>query len=326
MKLQKPEFVYMSGSLRPWDEATLHVGCEAAIRGLNVFEGIKAYRQPDGSLAILMLRPHYERLRRSARLLHIPCEVEFEEFTAAIRQLTEALSQPDKEMWFRPTLFVTQGHWGEDTAAELTVTGYQADMSPPQPIHLGVSTWRRSEDVSLPARIKTGSNYQVGRLARIEGRARGCQDMILLNQWGRVAEGTGSCLLMVRDGAVYTPPPTEGALESITVNIVEALARSMDIPFIRQPIDRTELLIAEELALCGTLAEVISAKSIDGLPLPKEPSVLRALQTRYFEAVRGIDPHPFIQLTTVSVAKKTSPKPVQNGESELSGLATTRNR
>ena len=65
-----------------------------------------------------------------------------------------------------------------------------------------MSTWRRSSDVSLPARIKTGSNYQVGRLARIEGRARGCQDMVLLNEAGRVAESTGSCLLLVRNGKV----------------------------------------------------------------------------------------------------------------------------
>ncbi|EKD36569.1 MAG: branched-chain amino acid aminotransferase, partial [uncultured bacterium] len=69
MKLQKPDFVHMNGKLRPWDEATLHVGCEAAIRGLNVFEGVKSYRQPDGSLAIVLLRRHYERLQRSARLL-----------------------------------------------------------------------------------------------------------------------------------------------------------------------------------------------------------------------------------------------------------------
>ena len=48
--------------------------------------------------------------------------------------------------------------------------------------------------------------------------------MILLNQWGRVAEATGACVLMVRDNVVYTPPASEGALESITLAVVEALA------------------------------------------------------------------------------------------------------
>lgn len=297
MKLQKPAFVYRNGKLIPWDEATLHVGCEAVNRGLNVFEGVKGYRQPDGSLGIVMLRRHYERLQHSARLLHIPCDPSYEEFAQAIAMVTESLLEPGKEMWLRATLFVTEGHWGEGTAAELIVTGYQADPEPPHPIDVGVSTWRRSVDVSLPARIKTGTNYQVARLARIEGRKSGCQDMVLLNQWGRVAECTGSCILMVRAGKIYTPPATEGALESITLDVIEALAQSMGYRFIRQPIDRTELLIADELALCGTLAEVVPIKSIEGLALPGQSPILQSLQTRYFDAVRGISPHPFVELT-----------------------------
>ena len=304
MKLQKPEFVHMNGKLRPWDEATLHVGCEAAIRGLNVFEGVKGYRQPDGSLAIVMLRSHYERLQRSARLLYIPFEHTYEELVNGLRELAEALVQPDKEMWFRITLFVTQGHWGQDTAAEMVITGYQVDTALPQPINLGVSTWRRSPDVSLPARIKTGTNYQVARLARIEGRALGCEDMVLLNQEGRVAEATGSCILMVREGKVYTPPETEGALESITLHAIEALARKLGIPFERRPIDRTELVIADELAICGTLAEVVQVKVIEGRPLPAKAPLLQALQASYFQAVRGIEPHPEIEMTRITVPAK----------------------
>jgi branched-chain amino acid aminotransferase len=127
--------------------------------------------------------------------------------------------------------------------------------------------------------------------------------MVLLNQWGRVAEATGSCLLMVRDGKVYTPPATEGALESITVDVIEALAGSMGIPFIRRPIDRTELLVADELAICGTLAEVIGVKSVEGLPVLQKSSILKLLQARYFEAVRGVQPHPFVELTPVWTPK-----------------------
>ena len=205
-------------------------------------------------------------------------------------------------MWFRTTLFVTQGHWGEDTAAELVITAYQAETALPQPINLGVSTWRRSPDVSLPARIKTGTNYQVARLARIEGRALGCEDMVLLNQSGRVAEATGSCILMVREGRVYTPPATEGALESITLQAVEALAQTQGIPFERRPIERTELLVADELAICGTLAEVVPVRKIEGHLLPADSAILKALQTGYFQAVRGIAPHPDIELTKITPA------------------------
>jgi branched-chain amino acid aminotransferase len=273
------------------------VGCEALTRGLNVYEGVKGYWQQDGQFGILMLRRHYERLRRSARLLHIPCPWSYQDYETATFELISELVQPDRDMWARTTLFVVEGYWGEGTVADLVITAYHQEKQPPEPINLGVSTWRRSVDVALPARIKTGTNYQVGRLARIEGRALGCQDMVLLNQWGRVAETTGACILMVRDGVVHTPPATEGALESITVDVVEALASSMGIPFVRRPIDRTELLIADEIAICGTLTELPLVKSIEGQPMSEKSPILSALQTRLLNAVRGIDPHPAVELT-----------------------------
>jgi branched-chain amino acid aminotransferase len=297
--LQKPKYVYMGGKLRLWEEATLHIGCEAITRGLNVYEGVKGYWQVSGRFGIVMLPHHYERLRRSARLLHIPCPWTYEQYEGAILQLVGELAQPDRDMWARTTLYVVEGHWGEGTVADLVITAYHLDKDLPQPINLGVSTWRRSGDVALPARIKTGTNYQVGRLARIEGRALGCEEMVLLNPSGRVAETTGSCILMVRDGVIYTPPASEGALESITLDVVEVLAKSMGIPFVRRPIDRTELLIADEIALCGTLSELPVVKLFEGQSLSGKTAILSSLQTRYLNAVRGVDPHPVIELSMV---------------------------
>lgn len=102
-QLQRPAFAYMKGKVVSWDEATLHVGCEAAIRGLSVFEGLKGYWQPDGHFKVIMLRRHYERLKRSARLLRIPCEYSFQEYYEAIDQLIGALATPDRDMWARTT-------------------------------------------------------------------------------------------------------------------------------------------------------------------------------------------------------------------------------
>ena len=303
-ELQQPKFVYMGGKLRLWKDAMLHVGCEALTRGLNVYEGVKGYWQQDGRFGIVMLQRHYERLRRSARLLHIPCPWSYRDYENAVLELVGELVEPDHDMWARTTLFVVEGHWGEGTVADLVITAYSQEKQPPEPINLGVSTWRRSADVALPARIKSGTNYQVGRLARIEGRALGCQDMVLLNHWGRVAETTGAAILMVRDGVVYTPPATEDALESITLDAVEDLARSMGIPFVRRPIDRTELLIADEIAICGTLAELPLVKSIEGQPLTDGLGLLRSLQARYLDAVRGVNPHSAIELRYLSRASE----------------------
>jgi branched-chain amino acid aminotransferase len=302
-KLQRPAFVYMGGRLRPWDEAVLHVGCEAVTRGLNVFEGLKGYWRADDGFGVVLLRRHFDRLCRSARLLQIPFETSYEQYEMAIFELAAALLQPDRDMWFRTTLYVIEGHWGEDTAADLIITAYHTDKRVPEPVHLGVSTWRRSVDLALPARIKTGANYQVARLAKIEGRARGCTDMVLLNQDGRVAEATGACVLMVREGTIYTPPATEGALESITVDVAEALAGSLGIRFVRRPIDRTELLIADELALCGTLAEMALVRSIDRFDVPGASGILQSLQARYFDAVRAVNPHPYVMSHVVPLVK-----------------------
>jgi len=286
-KLQRPDYAYMGGRIIHCDEAVLHVGCEAVTRGLNVFEGIKGYWQNNGKFGIVFLEKHYKRLVRSARLLHIPCPWTFEQYRDAVFQIMGTLLSKERDMWARTTLYVIEGHWGEGTKADLIITAYHQDKVIPDPIHLGVSTWQRATDSALPARIKTSSNYQMGRLARMEGRARNCSDMILLNSQGRVAEATGSCVLMVRDGVIYTPPASEGALESITLEFIEALAKTLKIPFVRRPIDHTELFIADELAICGTLAELVPIISIEGMTLNPNGPLLTAIRDRFFKVVRG---------------------------------------
>jgi branched-chain amino acid aminotransferase len=298
--LQQPRWVYCRGDVRPWEEATLHVSCEAVNRGLNVYEGLKGYWQAEGnSFGIVEMRRHYERLTRSARLLHVPVPVSFDEFREACAKLIRALYERDKDMWIRATLYVVEGHWGEGTVADLVLTAYHQSKQPPSPVSVGVSTWQRATDLSLSPRIKTSANYNVARLARIEGRGRGFSEMILLNQFGRVAETTGACLVMVRDGSVVTPPASEGRLESITLEIVREICRSRAIPFIERPIDRTELHIADELRLVGTLAELTPITRVDDYELPVSRPVTDQIAQAFWDAVRGVTPHAAVELTFV---------------------------
>jgi branched-chain amino acid aminotransferase len=299
LELQRPEHVFFDGQVCPWEQAVLHVSTEAVVRGLNVFEGLKGYWQQNGVFGLRTLQRHYERMRRSARLLHIPVEFDYQEFLDACLAITRAELRQEKDLYIRATLFVVEGHYGEGTVSDLVLTAYQQKKEPPQPIDVGTSTWRRSPDVSMPARIKTATNYQIARMARIEGRSRGYEDMILLNQSGRVAEGLGECVLLVRDGHVYTPPASEGALESITLDIVGELAATLGIPFERRPVERSELYIADELGLTGTLAEITLIRSIDDVRLPEDSPILSSLSHRYREAVRGIEPHPAFDLSTL---------------------------
>jgi len=102
---------------------------------------------------------------------------------------------------------------------------------------------------------------------------------------------------MIRDGLVMTPPATEGRLESISLEILIGLCRSMAIPVMERPVDRTELYVANELALMGTLAEIVPVKSVDEHELPAQTPILNKIADRFWSAVRGIEPSPTVSLT-----------------------------
>jgi branched-chain amino acid aminotransferase len=295
-QLQTPKWAYYQGAVRPYADAKLHISSEAVVRGLNVFEGLKGFWQPDGGFGLLALERHWVRMRRSAKLLDIPFEMSLGEWIDANHAIVQSLYEPSRQMWMRATLYVTEGHWGEGTKSDLVITAYHRDKGMPEPMHTGISTWQRGTDPAFPCRIKTSTNYQVARLARIEGRSRGYSEMVLLNQHGRVSESIGSAILVVRDGEVLTPPYWEGAIESITVGILEALAADLHIPFTRRPIDRTELMIADEMAFVGTMNDVTPVASLDGEAYPPQ-RVLKALAERYLAACEGVDPHPAVDLS-----------------------------
>lgn len=287
--LQRPRYVYYGGRVCLWEDAVFHISHEAVLRGLNVFEGLKGYWQPDGSFGIVALRRHFDRLRRSARLMYMPFDTSFEEFAAAIDALLTVQCDRQRDAWIRATLYGEEGHWGVGSTSNLVLTAYSTAPGRPAPVRAGVSTWQRAADLALPSRIKTSSNYQVARFAKFEGRARDCDDMILLNQWGRVAEGIGACVLIVRDGRVSTPPAWEGALESITLDVVEGLCRAAGIDFARRPVERSELCIADEIGLVGTLCEVTQVVALDGREVGQGP-VLGSLAESYHLAATGVEP------------------------------------
>ncbi len=296
--LQKPDFLFARGAVRRWDEGVIHVNTEAILRGFNVFEGLKGFWSNSGDFALVALRAHYERLHRSARILHMPFDMSFDAYHAACAALLTKLLHPSQNMWLRTTLCLVEGHWGMGDRTDLVITAYNHPKCPPPAMETGITSWRRANDNALPSRVKMGPNYLVARMSKIEGRSRGYQEMILLNDAGRVAEFVGSAVLMVRDGVVYTPTASEGAFESITVNLIEALARDEGIAFARRPIDRTELMVADEIASCGTLNDLVMISALDSMPLGPAP-ILTRLRKRYLEAVTGLRAHPMIEMSPV---------------------------
>ncbi len=296
-QLQRPPYVYMNGALTPWEDARIHVASEALIRGISVFEGIKGYWSANGrTFSVLALQEHYRRLCQSAMMVHLPFEIEYPSFVMACLSLVRKLVVPEKDLWLRPTVYPVEGNWGLDTKTDLVIMAYTQEMRRPEPIEVGISTWQRPGDAAQPPRIKSAANYLVSRNARIDGRRYGCAEMVLLNQWGRVAEGTGSAILIARHGQVITPPASEGCLESITVNITERICFALGIPFIRRPIDRSELYIADEICFAGTLLELAPVKRFEYRTLQVPGSVFKPISDAFWSTVRAERSIPGIEL------------------------------
>lgn len=301
-QLQTPAWAVVNGELVRYADVRIHIGAEALTRALSVFEGVKGYWNTTGdTFAIRSPARHYDRLCRSAALYHIPITFSYDDFVNALATLARVLLVPEQDLWLRPTLFVTQGHWGEGTVADLVVTAFSQPKHDPDPMRLGVSTWRRAPDVVLPTRVKSSANYVGARLARIEARRLGYDDAILLNDSGRVAEATGACVLTVDRGRIATPPPSEGCLDSITVDVIERLTRELDLPFERRPIERTELLAAAECGVAGTISELTLVEEIDGYRYD-QAGMLARVRGAYIEVMRGARIVPGVDLVPLVAA------------------------
>lgn len=295
-QLQVPKWALVNGELVNYEDVRIHISAEALTRALSVFEGVKGYWNYSGDVfAVRSPRRHYDRLCRSASLFHIPIRFTYEEFVAGLSALAEQLLVPDRDLWFRPTLYVTQGHWGEGTAADLVVTAFTQQKNDPDPMRLGVSTWRRAADVALPTRVKSSANYVGARLARIEVHRLGYDDAVLLNEAGRVAEATGACILIADRDGIASPPTSEGCLDSITLNAMELVARDMGLTFERRPIERSELLAADECGIAGTISELTLVEEVDGFRFGLS-GVLSQVRQRYIEIMRGEAVLPGIDL------------------------------
>jgi branched-chain amino acid aminotransferase len=123
-----------------------------------------------------------------------------------------------------------------------------------------------------------------------------------------VAEGSGACLMMVRDGKLVTPTGTDSILESITRASILQLANDLGIEAVERPIDRTELYIADEVFFCGTAAEITPVTSVDRYVIGDGDlgPVTAELERRFHDIVRGKDKRYASWITPVGVARAVS--------------------
>ena len=293
------KYICMDGTMVPSEEAKIHVSSPAVRFGAHIFEGIRGYWNPDlVELFVFRLDEHLERLRQGMKVMRydrIPSREELE------KQVLETLraNHHRGDVGIRLSAYVV-GEGFIDAAGPVSIM-CASDNSVTKAIEdkrttAMVSSWQRINDHAMPARLKCAANYQNSRLGLMQARAAGYDEAIFLTPEGKVAEGAGACLFMVRDGVPCTPPATAGILESVTRDTMKHIfAKNLSHEVVERTIDRTELYMADEVFLCGSTYEVSPIVSVDGIAVGNgEIGGMTRGAWMYYEAlIRGYDSaHP----------------------------------
>ncbi|MEM9138221.1 MAG: branched-chain-amino-acid transaminase [Pseudomonadota bacterium] len=265
--MAQDRLIWFKGDLMPAVDAKVQVLSPTAQFGLNVFEGIRGYWSDTAQeLYLFRLKEHLDRLFDSCRLIGITCPYSAAQIEEAIVATLRA-NDYRADIAVRATVFVDgEGTWSSSEPVDMFVAPIAKARRPLDKSDgqsACIATWQRISEATFPPRIKAGANYINGRYAHLEAQRNGYDLPVLLGADGKVSEGAGSCLFMVRNGVVATPSLTSSVLESITRDTLLDLARGDDMVVEDRSIDRTELYLADELFLCGSAAELSPLTSID---------------------------------------------------------------
>jgi branched-chain amino acid aminotransferase len=288
----KPEaIIHFEGRLVPASQALVPALSPAITRGPIVYETLRGYwSQAAGELFLFRMDAHIRRLRASMRTLRFIDIFEPEDLAARIVGVVRA-SGLKEDVHLRVFVYPTeQAAGGRVTTRSGIVIGVDPrPAAQPAPAACMVSSWRRPADDGQPGRIKAMGLRMFAWAAKAQAAEDGYDQLILLNDRGKVAEAVSSNLFLVRGGILTTPPASAGILEGVTRASILELAR--DDPAIasaERDVDWSELLDCEEAFLCSTGLEILPIGSIDRLAL--RPGPLTAdIARRYRSALLGED-------------------------------------
>lgn len=297
--------IWMDGRFVNWADANVHVLTHSLHYGLAAFEGVRCYKGRSGS-AIFKLHDHVDRLFESAHIGMMQIPYDKKQVTDAILE-TVRVNKLD-ECYIRPLVYIGYGAMGvypAENPIKLAIAAwkwgaYLGDEALANGMRARVSSFTRHHVNVSMTRGKISGYYVNSILAKLEVKADGYDEAILLDPEGYVSEGTGENIFIVRKGRLKTTPLTS-ILEGITRNAVIELAREQQISVAEERFTRDEMYIAEEVFVTGTAAELTPVREIDNrrIGTGKPGPITLALQKRFFSIVRGEDPTHESWLTCV---------------------------
>jgi len=256
--------IYLNGTMCSRAEATVSVFDHGLLYGDGVFEGIRFYNG-----RVFKCDEHLQRLHESAHSIMLPLPCPLAEIKAA---LLETIRRNElRDGYVRLVVTRGEGNLGLNpfTCAKpgLIIIADRIALYPPALYQQGMAivtvATQRTGAEAVPPRVKS-LNYLNNILAKIEAINAGCEEAVMLNRFGFVAECTGDNIFIVKHGELLTPPVCMGALQGITRDTVLELARQHKYPVREATLTRHDLYCADECFLTGTAAEVIPVTKIDG--------------------------------------------------------------
>jgi branched-chain amino acid aminotransferase len=288
-------YAYFQKQIVPLAEARIPVMTHAFNYGTACFEGIRGnWNETKGQLFLFRVREHYERLRQSCKILSIKLPLSTDELVDLTVDLVNKCDLHE-DVYVRPIAYKSGEIVGvrlhdipDDFLIFVTQLGAYLDFT--RGIHCCTSSWRRVDDLGIPARAKITGIYVNSALAKSEAILSGYDEAIMLTHDGHVSEGSGENIFVVQDGRLITPPPSDNILVGITAATVRQIAREeLGIETVERSIDRSELYISDEVFLTGTAAHVSPVAMVDHRPVGdgEVGPITAKLQDRYFAVARG---------------------------------------
>ena len=257
--------IYINGKFYEKSEAKVSVFDHGLLYGDGVFEGIRSYNR-----LVFKLREHIDRLFESAKSIMLTIPLKKEELIKAVILTLKKNNLSDA--YIRLVVTRGEGDLGLDPrkcnghATIIIITdkiNLYSDKLYKEGLKIVTVPTIRNLPEALNPQIKS-LNYLNNILAKIEATNAGCNEAIMLDSLGYVAECTGDNIFIVKAKNLYTPPQCMGTLRGITRDAVLEIARKNKIPAHEHVITRHEVYISDECFLTGTAAEIIPVVMVDG--------------------------------------------------------------
>jgi branched-chain amino acid aminotransferase len=284
---------YLRGEIMDYKDATLPLSTSALQYGIGCFAGIRGYKQANGSIGIFRLQDHAKRLAKSAQMLKFTVGLTPEDIADKIRQLMVANApEGNADIYIRPFIYKSDTILGPSLSGEFDLGIYMLEideyLDTNKGLSVGVSSWMRVPDNSIPSRSKATGVYINAALAIDETTGNGYDSAIMLDGQGNVPEGSVMNIFIVKNNQLITPGLGGNLLEGITRRSVVELAEQSVIDIVERDVKRSELYNADEVFFSGTATEIAWVSAVDRREISSEIGpIAKKLQTEFKSVVRG---------------------------------------